>query len=318
MRLLSLAAAVLMFPSFAAAQDPASSALKLTLAADKPRVQLGQEIQFEVRVENTGDKDVEINDLQYEERSLTFAVTGTFKAAGDRKRDYVLAVSRPEPQVAARLPLPKVTLGAKKSLTLLHRVTAVGVGTFEFTAKYASGAGDVASTAVKVEVEGTNQGNRLAAVVEIEEAGAFQVVLTPDVSPVNVTHLAGLISRGFYNDSIVHRVIRHSWIQMGCPYGLGVGGPGYAVKAELDKTVRHEAGTVSMSGYEKTGYTGSQFFIVLGPHPSLDGKYTTVGKVEGDGLSKVVEPISKKDTDRNTDMPRQPVKIKKVTLAVIQ
>jgi peptidyl-prolyl cis-trans isomerase B (cyclophilin B) len=314
MRLLSLAAVVLVFPSFAAAQDPAASALKLTLAADKPRVQLGQEIQFEVRLENAGDKDVEINDFQYEERSLTLAVTGTFTSAGDRKRDYVLAVSRPEPQVAGRLPMAKVTLGAKKSLTLLHRVTAVGVGKFEFTAKY----GDVASAAVKVDVEGTNQGNRLAAVVEVEEAGAFQIVLTPDVSPVNVTHLAGLISRGFYNDSIVHRIIRHSWIQMGCPYGLGIGGPGYAVKAELDKTVRHEAGTVSMSGYDKSGYTGSQFFIVMGPHPSLDGKYTTIGKVEGDGLSKVVEPLSKKDTDRNTDMPRQPVKIKKVTLAVIQ
>src|SRR5262245_21563234 len=316
MRLTLVALALAFASSLAVAQDPAPSTLKLTLSADKAKAALGQEIQFEVKLENTGDKDLDLAELVYDERSFSLSVSATF--AGDKKKDYVLAVSRPEPQVAGRLPLPRVTLGPKKSVNLLHRVPAVGVGKFEFTAKYAGGAAEVASAPVKVEVEGTNQGSRLAAVVEIEEAGSFKIVLTPEVSPSNVTHLAGLILRGFYSDSVIHRIIRNSWIQMGCPYGIGVGGPGYAVKAELDKAIRHEPGVVSMSGYDKIAYTGSQFFICLATLPSLDGKYTPIGRVEPDDMTRVVEPISRKDTDRNTDTPRTPVRIKSITLAVIK
>ncbi|HKS15912.1 MAG TPA: peptidylprolyl isomerase [Planctomycetota bacterium] len=318
MRLVLLAVAVVLAPSFAGAQDSAPSTLKLTLSADRAKAGLGQEIQFEARLENTGDKEVEIADFQYEARSLSFSVNATFTGAGDRKRDYVLAVTRPEPQVADKLPLPRIALGPKKSVTLLHRTHAVGVGKFEYTAKYAGGSGEISSAPVKVDVEATNQGGRLAAVVEVEEAGSFKVVLSPEVSPANVTHLASLIARGFYNDSQIHRVVKSNWIQMGCPYGVGVGGPGYATKAELDKLSRHEPGSVSMSGYDKNGYTGSQFFICLATLPSLDGKYTPVGRVDNEDMGKVVEPLSKRDTDRNTDMPRPPIKIKTVTLQVVK
>jgi peptidyl-prolyl cis-trans isomerase B (cyclophilin B) len=197
-------------------------------------------------------------------------------------------------------------------------VPAIAVGKFEFTAKYAGGSAEISSGSVKIDVEATNQGARLAAVVEIEEAGPFKIVLSPEVSPANVTSLVSLIQRGFYDGTTIHRIIRNSWIQMGCPYGVGVGGPGYAVKAELDRAIRNEPGSVSMSGYDKTGYTGSQFFICLSTLPGLDGKYTPVGRVESDDMTKVIEPISKKDTDRNTDAPRTPVKIKSITLAVVK
>ncbi len=316
MRLVLLAAAILTSNLLAAAQEPAPTTMKLTLSADRAKVALGQDVQFEVRLENTGDKDVEVAELAFEERSFSLAVSGTF--AGDRKKDYVLSVSRPEPQIAARLPIPRVTLGPKKSLNLLHRVPAVAVGRFEFTAKYAGGASEISSGAVKVDVEATSQGSRLAAVVEVEEAGSFRILLTPEVSPVNVTNLVSLISRGFYSDTLIHRIVRNNWVQMGCPYGIGVGGPGYAVKAELDKAVRHEPGSVSMSGYDKSGYNGSQFFICLATLPSLDGKYTPVGRVENEDLGKVLEPLSKKDTDRNTDAPRTPIRIKTVSLAVVK
>jgi peptidyl-prolyl cis-trans isomerase B (cyclophilin B) len=316
MKTILMAAAILAMHPFAAAQETAPANLKLTLTADRAKVALGQEIQFEVRLENTGDKEVEVAQLAFEERSFSLAVTGSF---GDRKKDYVLAVSRPEPQIAKLLPLQKITLGAKKSVNVFHRVPAVGVGKFDFVAKYAGAGGEVASAAVKIEVEATTQGSRLAAVVDVDEIGSFRFVLTPEVSPANVTNLASLILRGFYNDSFIHRIVRNNWIQMGCPYGIGVGGPGYALKAELDRAVHHEPGTVSMSGYDKTGYTGSQFFVSLATLPWLDGKYTTVGKVENDDLAKVVETgISKKDTDRNTDAPRTPVKIKTVTLVVVK
>jgi len=318
MRVLWMAAAVLVTNALASAQEPAPQTLKLTLTADKAKVALGQEIQFEVRLENAGDKDADVSELVFEERSFSLAVSGAFSAAGDRKRDYVLSVSRPEPQIASRLPLQRVTLGPKKSLNLIHRVPAIGAGKFDFIAKYAGGSAEIASAPVKVEVEATSQGNRLAAVVDVEEIGSFRIVLSPEVSPANVTNLASLVLRGFYNDTLIHRVVRNNWIQMGCPYGIGVGGPGYAMKAETDRAIHHEPGSVSMSGYDKTGYTGSQFFVCLATLPWLDGKYTPVGRVEGEDLSKVVEPISKQDSDRNTDAPRKPIKIKTVTLVVVK
>ena len=318
MKAIVAAVAILLAHSVVSAQEPAAQNLKLTLTADRAKVGLGQEIQFEVKLENSGDKDVEIAELTYEERSFSLAVSATFTAPVEKKRDYVLSVSRPEPQIAARLPLPRVVLGAKKSVTFLHRTPAIGVGKFDYTAKYAGGAAEVASAAVKVEVEGTNQGNRLAAIVDIEETGSFRIMLTPEVSPANVTNLASLILRGFYNDSLVHRIIRSNWIQMGCPYGIGVGGPGYALKGEPDRAVHHEPGSVSMSGYDKNGYTGSQFFICLGTLPWLDGKYTPVGRVENDDYTKIIEPVSKRDSDRNTDAPKTPIKVKTVTLAVVK
>ena len=317
-RMALLAMLVLAASPFASAQDPASKSLKLTLAADRTRVQVGQDVQFEVRLENSGDKEVEIAELTYEERSLSFAVSGTFTGSGDRKRDYVLAISRPEPQIAARLPLMRVTLAPKKSVNLLQRFPAVATGSFAFTARYAGGDGEVASAPVTIQVEAAPQGNRLSAIVEVEEAGTFRIALSPEVSPCNVTHFVSLVNRGFYNESLIHRIVRNNWIHMGCPYGLGVGGPGYAVKAELDRTIRHERGSVSLSVYEKSGYTGSQFFVCVTTLPSLDGKYTPIGRVDADDMTKVVEPISKKDTDRNTDAPRQPVKIKSVSIVVVK
>jgi cyclophilin family peptidyl-prolyl cis-trans isomerase len=67
--------------------------------------------------------------------------------------------------------------------------------------------------------------------------------------------------------------------QDGDPRGDGNGGPGYAIRDELNRR-RYARGAVGMalSGPD-TG--GSQYFLTLSPQPHLDGHYTVFARVVG-------------------------------------
>jgi cyclophilin family peptidyl-prolyl cis-trans isomerase len=287
------------------------SDLVLTASVDKAKYALPEEMQVEVKLENTADKDAEINELTYEESSVTFRVKAEW--AGGQTKEYDLAVIRPDAHVSGRLAPVRVTLGAKKSLTLLRRFPTLAPGKFEITAKFKSGTGDVASAPVQYEVEGTAAGNKLVATVTTSQQGSFTIDLLPREAPGNVSNFVELVRRGFYNDMIFHRVINKQWVQTGCPYGTGLGGPGYALKAETEQGVKHEEGSVSMSGFEKAGHCGSQFFICLGLLPALDKKFTIVGRVPTDQL-EAVKAVGRADVDKNTDRPRADVKVTNITI----
>jgi cyclophilin family peptidyl-prolyl cis-trans isomerase len=66
-------------------------------------------------------------------------------------------------------------------------------------------------------------------------------------------------------------------VQGGDPRGDGSGGPGYAIRDEINR-LRYRRGAVGMalSGPD-TG--GSQFFVTLSSQPHLDGGYTLFGYV---------------------------------------
>ncbi len=288
------------------------SSLVLTASLDKAKYTLPEEMQIEVRLENSGDKEVEVNELAYEESSLTFHVAAEW--ADKTKKDYVLSVTRPDPHVKGRLGPGRVALGPKKSMTLIRRFPTLAAGKFRITAKYASGSAEVASGAVEAEVSSPAQGNKLVATVATSQQGTFSFELNPQDAPVNVSNFVELVRRGFYNDMIWHRVVSKNWIQTGCPYGLGIGGPGYTVKAELDQaSPQHDVGTVAMSNFEKTGSHGSQFFISLARLPALDKKYTIIGKVVE---MEPVQAIGRSDVDKNTDRPRTDVRITNITIGL--
>jgi cyclophilin family peptidyl-prolyl cis-trans isomerase len=66
-------------------------------------------------------------------------------------------------------------------------------------------------------------------------------------------------------------------LQDGDPRGDGSGGPGHAIRDEIN-TLRYARGSLGMalSGPD-TG--GSQFFITHSAQPHLDGGYTVFGRV---------------------------------------
>jgi cyclophilin family peptidyl-prolyl cis-trans isomerase len=88
------------------------------------------------------------------------------------------------------------------------------------------------------------------------------------------------------------RVVPNFVIQGGDPRNDMNGGPGYAIRDEinLQKYTRGAVG-MALSGPD-TG--GSQFFITHSPQPHLDGGYTIFGRVY-DGMTGVVDQTERGD-----------------------
>ena len=125
--------------------------------------------------------------------------------------------------------------------------------------------------------------------------------------PITSGNFEKLVSQGFYDGVIFHRVIEGFMIQGGDPKGDGTGGPGYTIKDEFTHKGgnRNDIGTISMANSGKdTG--GSQFFINLANNNFLDDKHSAFGKVV-EGMS-VVEEIAKVQKD-SSDKPLEEVKI---------
>ena len=130
--------------------------------------------------------------------------------------------------------------------------------------------------------------------------------------PITTGNFEKLVSKGFYNGVIFHRVIDRFMIQGGDPEGTGMGGPGYVIKDEFTHKPKNsnDRATISMANAgQNTG--GSQFFINLVNNNFLDSKHPAFGKVI-QGMD-VVDEIAKVQTDSN-DRPIKEVKILKATI----
>ena len=135
------------------------------------------------------------------------------------------------------------------------------------------------------------------------------IKLNPEM-PLTTSNFETLVSKGFYNGVIFHRVISGFMIQGGDPTGTGSGGPGYEIKDEFTKNNRNDRGTISMANAgPNTG--GSQFFINLVDNNFLDTKHPVFGKVV-EGMD-VVDKIGSVPTDGN-DKPIEEVVIVKASM----
>jgi cyclophilin family peptidyl-prolyl cis-trans isomerase/HEAT repeat protein len=107
--------------------------------------------------------------------------------------------------------------------------------------------------------------------------GEIVLQLVPHSAPLTVLNFLSLVERKYFNRGRWHRVVPNFVLQDGDPRGDGSGGPGYAIRDEINR-LRYERGTLGMalSGPD-TG--GSQFFITHAPQPHLDGGYTVFGFV---------------------------------------
>jgi cyclophilin family peptidyl-prolyl cis-trans isomerase/HEAT repeat protein len=119
--------------------------------------------------------------------------------------------------------------------------------------------------------------------------GDIILELAAEDAPLTVHNFLALLERGYYRDTRWHRVVPNFVLQDGDPRGDGSGGPGYAIRDEIN-TLRYLRGTLGMalSGPD-TG--GGQFFITHSAQPHLDGGYTIFGRVvDGmDAADRVVQ-----------------------------
>lgn len=119
--------------------------------------------------------------------------------------------------------------------------------------------------------------------------GPIRLELFGTDAPITVWNFLSLARSGYYRNTRFHRVVPNFVAQDGDSRDDGNGGPGYAIRDEMNRR-RYERGAVGMalSGPD-TG--GSQYFITHSPQPHLDGHYTVFGKViRGyDVLDKLVQ-----------------------------
>ncbi len=128
--------------------------------------------------------------------------------------------------------------------------------------------------------------------------GDITVEFYNDDSPVTVNNFLYLASKGFYNGTLFHRVIKDFMIQGGDPLSKtadtsrhGTGGPEYRFQDEFNSHPLVE-GSLAMAN-AGPGTNGSQFFIVTAQStPWLDGKHTNFGKViDGMDIVKQIEAV---------------------------
>jgi cyclophilin family peptidyl-prolyl cis-trans isomerase len=139
--------------------------------------------------------------------------------------------------------------------------------------------------------------------------GDVVVELFNDESPFTANNFAFLASEGFFDDTVVHRVVPGFVVQMGDPTGTGMGGPGYRFGDELDAARRrgYPRGTLAMAN-AGPDTNGSQFFVTLEDPVDLPPSYTVFGEVV-DGMD-VVDDIAQQPADG--DQAVDPVRIRSV------
>ncbi|HUG41157.1 MAG TPA: HEAT repeat domain-containing protein [Longimicrobiales bacterium] len=135
-------------------------------------------------------------------------------------------------------------------------------------------------------------GDRPVAVLRTR-SGEIRLELLAEEAPLTVAGFVALARAGYHDAGVWHRVVPNFVLQDGAPAGHASGGPGWAIRDEINR-LRYGRGVLGMalSGPD-TG--GSQWFITHSAQPHLDGGYTVFGRVSAgmDIADRVVqgEPI---------------------------
>ena len=151
-------------------------------------------------------------------------------------------------------------------------------------------------------------------VIEMENGGIIEIELNAEAAPITVKNFEKLVSEGFYDGLIFHRVIPGFMIQGGDPQGTGMGGADEKIYGEFranghDNPIKHTRGVISMARAYNPNSASSQFFIMHADAPHLDGQYAAFGKVTS-GMD-VVDEIASIPTDYS-DRPKVDMRMKRV------
>ena len=164
-----------------------------------------------------------------------------------------------------------------------------------------------------------------------KKGGTFIIELYPEYAPETVANFVKLVGEGFYEGLTFHR-ISSGFMAQGGGYGVdeykfsendskptdSITGE-FASNGFTQNTLKHTKGVISMARTPNPNSAGSEFFIMYGSSPHLDGDYAAFGKViEGMDVIDKLTSIKLKtgfavDGDKAT-IPVSPVIIKKAVL----
>ena len=120
--------------------------------------------------------------------------------------------------------------------------------------------------------------------IDVADYGVITAELYPNVAPITVANFVSLVKEGFYDGLTFHRIISGFMIQGGDPKGNGTGGSEKTIKGEFSQNgvpndLAHERGVLSMARSGNPNSASSQFFIMHGDAPHLNGAYAAFGRV---------------------------------------
>lgn len=157
--------------------------------------------------------------------------------------------------------------------------------------------------------------------IRVKNYGEIVVYLREDVAPVTVKNFKKLVSEGFYNGTIFHRVIENFMIQGG---GITIDDGEYVQKKTdciygeftdngFENNLLHIRGVISMARTNVPDSATSQFFIMHVDYPYLDYKYASFGYVLA-GMD-VVDAIATCSTNYS-DMPYDVIEIESIAFVL--
>ncbi|MHC9536325.1 peptidylprolyl isomerase [Dellaglioa sp. BT-FLS60] len=239
---------------------------------------------------------------------------------------------------------------SKKTIGLIALIIIIilgGIGFFFYhqNTKTSSDSDEAASSSSASNValpQLSSKVTKKEAVVELQTTkGNIKIKLFPEYAPKAVKNFVTHSKKGYYNNTLFHRVINEFMIQGGDPKGDGTGGEsiyGHTFGPEISSSLYHIRGALAMAQTSEPNSIGSQFYIVQnnedvstsddiqdgtpskiidayknGGTPSLDGTYTVFGQVIK-GMD-VVDKIAAVKVNAS-DKPDTDVKVK--TIKVLQ
>lgn len=153
--------------------------------------------------------------------------------------------------------------------------------------------------------------------IEVQDFGTIELELYPNKAPITVANFEKLVKEGFYDGLTFHRIGKNFMIQGGDPKGDGSGGSDKTIKGEFSQNgftrndIKHERGVISMARSSSNDSASSQFFIMHGDAPYLDGSYAAFGRVTSgmDVVDAIANVKLKNIGSDGTGTPAKPVVI---------
>ena len=148
------------------------------------------------------------------------------------------------------------------------------------------------------------------------ELGAIEIAMMPENAPESVRNFLNLVATGAYDTTTFSRTVRNFVIQGG---NLQTSEKWSAELAKrMSKTVpdepglvKHVRGIVSMARTDEPNSATTHFFILVGPGPHLDSKFSAFGTVtKGIEVADAINQAPAED-----EKPEKPVKINRATVA---
>lgn len=166
-------------------------------------------------------------------------------------------------------------------------------------------------------------GGKLVAELQTD-MGALQCELWPEKAPLTVANFVGLargrrpwfstagawVQRPLYDGTPFHRIVKGFMIQGGDPTGKGTGEAGFNFPDEIWDGARHDRRGLLCMANRGPDTNSSQFFILDGAAPHLDGGYTIFGQCSPDDVIAALA-----STPVSGDRPVKPPMLRKVTIS---